>query len=328
MKINKNLILEGAWDIDVKASGDARNLQNAASRENFEKNPVQYFTNWYIRGPLRHLPSELYGKVAEMMYALLKHTDSKPITSIDEFRKELSRLDGPWNKEKEAFKLGLEHIDKALTEIKNKHFMQWMINPFVKGELHSKINYKQKEDLELELAKYGDGKTVRTNDETQDRVREIDHKRKLDKLVVESLQFKYGLRSWLLESKNISIPASMVNMQAINSKMTDVIPDYAIIKQDFDEIDKLKAEREKTRETAQVLGTGLGALAGLGINGYSQLSGADPVDTSELITSTGAGALAGYIGSPILYDKYDPNLKRMKTLEQNLKNNLNRTGAY
>ena len=176
-RLNKQLIIEaasGPWDIDMHASAESRNLLNASARENFKNNPIQYFANWYIRGPLSHLPSEMYGKLAEMLYSLLKHTDSKPITSVQEFQKELSKLDGPWNKEKEALKKGFETMDKALTEIKNKHFMHWILNPFIKGEINSKINFKLREDLQLELNHYGDGKSTLSNQEAIHQTRDIE----------------------------------------------------------------------------------------------------------------------------------------------------------
>ena len=44
INLNKQFILESAWDIDTHASAEARNLTNAASRENFEKNPIQFAT--------------------------------------------------------------------------------------------------------------------------------------------------------------------------------------------------------------------------------------------------------------------------------------------
>ncbi len=185
IKLNQTLILEsvnGPWDLDMHGSAEVRNLTNAASRENFKTNPLQYFTNWYLRGPLQHLSSEMYGKIAEMLYSLLKHTESKPITSVGDFQKELAKLDGPWNKEKEAMRLGFDKMDKTLTEIKNKHFMHWLFNPFIKGELNSTINYHLRENLQLELNKYGNGKGDQLNSEAVDSTRTIEHKRYLDKM--------------------------------------------------------------------------------------------------------------------------------------------------
>lgn len=188
IKLNPTLILEavnGPWDLDMHGSAEARNLENAASRENFKNNPLQYFTNWYLRGPLQHLSSEAYGKIAELLYSMLKHTESKPITSVKEFQEELKKLDGPWNKEKEALRLGFEKMDNVLTEIKHKHFMHWLFNPFIKGELNSTINYHLRENLQLELNKYGDGKNMQLNSDAVDLTRMIEHKRYLDKMAKE-----------------------------------------------------------------------------------------------------------------------------------------------
>ena len=185
VQLNKQLILEaasGPWDQGMHASAEARNLLNASARENFKNNPIQYFANWYVRGPLSHLPSEMYGKMAEMLYSLLKHTESKPITSVEDFQKELQKLDGPWNKEKDALRRGFETMDKALTEIKNKHFMHWLLNPFVKGDIQSRVNFKLREDLQLELNKYGDGKGTLSNQEAIDNTRDIENKRYLDEM--------------------------------------------------------------------------------------------------------------------------------------------------
>jgi hypothetical protein len=201
-RINKYLILEVVsttgkgmgtndpmaqhpWDIDMKASAEQRNLMNAASRENLKTDPAQYFMNWYIRGPFKHLSSEAYGKLAEMLYNILKNTESVPITSVSEFQKELSKINGPWNREKEATRLGLEKMNTALTKIKNKSFMHWILNPFVKGELNSNINYKLKEDLIIELNRYGSGKDDYNNEAAIDSTRSIAHKRTLDKMATD-----------------------------------------------------------------------------------------------------------------------------------------------
>jgi hypothetical protein len=167
----------------MKTTIDNRNILNASSRENFKNNPVQYFTNWYVRGPFQHLPSEMYGKIMAMFYSLLKHTESKPITTVKEFQTELAKLDGPWNKEKEAIRLSLLNTDNTLTELKHKHFMHWMLNPFISGEKHSQLNHNLKEELELELNHYGDGKMNKTNDQAIEDSRSIEHKRAMDKIV-------------------------------------------------------------------------------------------------------------------------------------------------
>ena len=181
--IDKKLILEainGPWDSDIRVKINNMNRLDAAARENFKNDPTHYFTNWYIRGPFRHLPSEMYSKILELLYSLLKHTESKPITTVKEFQKELAKLDGPWNREKEAISLSLKENDEILTKIKHKHFMHWLLNPFIRGEQQSLINHNLKEDLELELNKYGDGKMSKTNDQATEDSRAIDHKRAMD----------------------------------------------------------------------------------------------------------------------------------------------------
>ena len=170
IKINKQLILknynyllqEGAFDIDLKAKIDGLNIQNAASRLNFEKNPIQYFTNWFINGPLRHLPKELYGKILELIYKIIKDKDSKDTISIQEFKKELEHINGPWNKEITALRKSIKFLENANAEIKNKHFIQYIINPFVSGKVQAELTYAQKQIIEELIAKYGDGNVKRT----------------------------------------------------------------------------------------------------------------------------------------------------------------------
>lgn len=321
MKINLNkqlirLILEakdGAWDIDMQASTEARNLLNASARENFEKNPFQYFTNWYIRGPFTHLTSEAYGKIAELFYSLLKNTESKPITTVEQFRKELKDLEGPWNKEKEALLKGFEIKDKALTTIKNKHFMQWVLNPFVKGDLHSKINYKLKEDLILELNHYGDGKNT-SNEAMLDNTRQIEHKRALDKIV-----------------KNQKLEENSVIQQPIilpNYNKTEVYNTSNPIKEDYLNLRATQKQHEKNLKTVSQLGGMIGGLGGGlgGANAGNYMVDTGYTDTFEPLVpmvSAGLGGLAGGLIAPMYYNSISIDNKKIKDLDNRIRQQLN-----
>ena len=159
--INGRLLLESdhVWDKDIKEYADARNKSNSSARINAVKNPLQYLFNWYIRGPLTHLPSELYGKVIELIYKVFKSNSSGEIRSVQSFNKELEKIDGPYNREKKALKESLYQIDKHLTELKNKNFIHWILNPFVSGEGNSAVNHILKDNLEKLELKYSFGDT-------------------------------------------------------------------------------------------------------------------------------------------------------------------------
>jgi hypothetical protein len=332
INLNKKLILEakdGPWDTDMVASANARNLLNASARENFEKNPIQYFTNWYIRGPLSHLSSEAYGKLAELFYKLLKHTESEPITSVTEFRKELSKLDGPWNKEKEALKQGIEKIDHALTNIKNKHFMHWMLNPFIKGELHSKINYNQKENLELELNKYGDGKGTTSNQEAYDKTREIEHKRALDKIAQDKgtgshHKLEEASNSFIRTvpiQKNIILP-SINDMNAYNNQQENEL------RNNYNELRNIQKIHDRNLSTSAQLGGlvgGIGGAVGGTITANHMVDSGYTDEFEPLAPMIGAslGGLAGGLFAPTYYNSISDDNKKIQNLDNRIKQQIN-----
>lgn len=185
----RSLILEaGAWDDDTKTSSEARKLQNLASRENYKQNPFQYFFNPFIRGPLAHLSSETYDGIVNILYKIIKNKDSKDIKSFAELKKELKKIEkkkdiefNPWEKDIITLIKGIEDINNTIENIKDKHFFQWLVNPFVKGKITTNFNNKHREQLEKAVLEYSKASKI-SSQEKYDKIRQIKHLDTMDKI--------------------------------------------------------------------------------------------------------------------------------------------------
>ncbi|MFA7129278.1 MAG: hypothetical protein WC136_08925 [Sphaerochaeta sp.] len=188
--INKNnifqLLQEGAWDDNLKNSVENSKLLNIASRENFKNNPLQYFLNPFIRGPLFHTGSEVGGLFGELLYKVLKNKNSKPIESMDQLKKELDTLlkdpdykNSPWEKEVFALIKAMDKTDQSIKHIKSKYFMHWLLNPLVKGPLSTKLMHATREKLEQAMLKYSKQLNLSEKDKIEE-LRKIEHKQYLD----------------------------------------------------------------------------------------------------------------------------------------------------
>jgi len=182
----KNILEEGAWDKDMKTSSEARRLKNITSRDNFKKSPFQYFFNPFVRGPLSHLTNEAYDGISTILYKIAKNKDSDKIKSFKDLKveldKELKKLEidnNPWEKDIRALIKGIKLINKTIENIKDDHFMNWLINPFVKGNMNAVVNHNRLEDLSLKTLKYSKLEKE-ASDIKIEKLRNIQHKRTLD----------------------------------------------------------------------------------------------------------------------------------------------------
>lgn len=185
-KSNVKLLLEGAWDDNLKNKVEGSKLINITSRENFKNNPIQYFFNPFISGPIFHTGSEVGGLFGELLHKVLKNKNSKPIESMDQLKKELDVLlkdpdykNSPWEKEIFALMKAMDKTDQSIKHIKSKYFMHWLLNPLVKGPLSTKLMHATREKLEQSMLKYS--KQLHLSEKEKiDELRRIEHLQYLD----------------------------------------------------------------------------------------------------------------------------------------------------
>ena len=169
LMINKQVVLEesmdtlknqirnnnlGAFDRDSLAIANGYNIKNAAARQNFNDHPGQYFTNPYIKGPLRHGVSELAGATTNGIYGLVKNSDAPDTQNINNFQKGFSRIKGPLNREVIANERDNALAGEAIGKNQQNNYLSYVANPFVRGPMTAGYLKDAADQIEAKKLKY------------------------------------------------------------------------------------------------------------------------------------------------------------------------------
>ncbi len=128
---SQQLLQEGAYSLSNLAATKAFKKAAAAARLTFKNTPFQYFLNPFVDGPFRHFSKEITSGILEIIYKIFKDKGDENIQSIAELSKELGKVKSPFDREIKITIDYLKEKNKNRETVKNKYFMQWLLNPFV-----------------------------------------------------------------------------------------------------------------------------------------------------------------------------------------------------
>jgi len=167
-RLKTHLLESGAWDRHAHTKINAFSKVNMGNRMNFKQHPFQYILNPFVAGPLRHLGTEAYVAIMSMMYTLIKSGKSESIKSASDFKTEVNKIHGAWDRYKSTMFDFLDSNEKNLNKMKGENFFQYMLNPFVDGPITEKFGSFLKDNIHESLLKYAGDKTTPTKGLTPD----------------------------------------------------------------------------------------------------------------------------------------------------------------